>query len=374
MPGRMGGGGCVVPRPLVRPHVDSAVDYFMASYILSTTFGLYLPQLCARDPLADDGLAAAIRATALASYARGVGDGDRLLEMGRREYATALRRTNSMLVDLTEDSLDRALTTVLMLGLFESVVFLGQRELQNWIAHILGVVALMRMRRHWDVDHVSWGVFLHAGYSIRISCLWRAVPVPDELLALEQTQSRSSPNDPDLLMYSFMHKTTEMSIRGKAPDLDPGLAADTIQLELDMGRASGPDRLDSASEPSPFRMAKRWGGISMLRTLLLEHTFNDPGPSEVRYLQTRISDVAEGILSRLPSFATIQDLSGRFHPWARCLICPLVILHSSPLTTPSIKERILSLLQRLRRDTGLGQAGSTTNLQQMAMRAGYWSV
>ncbi|KAK2468126.1 hypothetical protein H9L39_20348 [Fusarium oxysporum f. sp. albedinis] len=134
-------------RAISIPTVDSAVSYFMFSYIDSTVYGRYLPQLYAEVILqqpAQNALIATIRAASLAALARRH-QSQEIIGMALREFSTALAQTNASLANPNTATLNQTIGAVLALGLFESIVFTGKGNIKNWTAHTLGTIALLRL-------------------------------------------------------------------------------------------------------------------------------------------------------------------------------------------------------------------------------------
>ncbi|EXK23916.1 hypothetical protein FOMG_19334 [Fusarium oxysporum f. sp. melonis 26406] len=119
----------------------------MFSYIDSTVYGRYLPQLYAEVILqqpAQNALITTIRAASLAALARRH-QSQGIIGMALREFSTALAQTNASLANPNTATLNQTIGAVLALGLFELIVFTGKGNIKNWTAHTLGTIALLRL-------------------------------------------------------------------------------------------------------------------------------------------------------------------------------------------------------------------------------------
>ncbi|KAF5715053.1 c6 zinc finger domain-containing protein [Fusarium mundagurra] len=184
--------------------------------------------------------------------------------------------------------LNATLGAVLTLGLFESIVSTGKENINSWTAHTLGTIALLRLRR----------MCIHAAYNLRVSCINRAVEIPQALIQLEEDFYEAF-NFPKAIRhhYSVMNKTC-----GIMAKLENGLTAELIcrAIETDhkanlfiqrFSPSAGPvkaglsrtspqtDRrglantvmFHSETGAPPLAMMARWlFGMSMLRLVLNE--------------------------------------------------------------------------------------------------------
>jgi hypothetical protein len=129
------------------PSLDQPVDdhqafcYFMSFYVNASPFE-YLPALYGKAG-SDDALSTATLAAAWASLSLHV-EGASRIRTARTYYSKALIETNKALRNPKRAVLDSTLASVLLLGLFEAVMFPGQRPLESWNAHTMGAVTLLR--------------------------------------------------------------------------------------------------------------------------------------------------------------------------------------------------------------------------------------
>ncbi|KAL2204519.1 hypothetical protein CC79DRAFT_1400684 [Sarocladium strictum] len=342
----------------------------MGSYIMTTTLGMYLPKQFLDGPATDDALTSAVKAVAMAAYSRMAGNAQTMLDMGCREYTVALRRTNDMLPQARGGMLDRALATVLTLSLFESLVFKGQKEVSNWLAHTHGTVALLRMRGAQHMSSESWYLSVHAGYAIRLSCIWRRVEVPADLVALEEAYGLSRPNDPDLWIFSFMNKLASCMVR--LYDQDLSFADDMLRLETEGRYGTSVEVLGSEGSGDHFdllRLTKRWCVLIVLRMLLLECL---GVRVDRKYLLPRFTKITEDIVHKLPKAVPLRNPDGRFLLTSRCYAGPLAFVGSSPFASPAQKEWAANQLQQLAYDADLPQVANMVAERSQTRGKGFW--
>ncbi|PNP59908.1 hypothetical protein FNYG_14753 [Fusarium nygamai] len=195
--------------------------------------------------------------------------------------------------------LNATLGAVLTLGLFESVVSNGKDNISSWTAHTLGTIALLRLRGFQQFgDILGRRMCIHAAYNIRVSCINRAVEVPQALIELEQGFYEAF-NFPEAVRdhYLVMNKTcsikaelkhgltaelicraietdheADVFIQGFSPSAGPVKAGSSrISPQTDRLGLANTIMLHSATGAPPVAMMARWlFGMSMLRLVLNE--------------------------------------------------------------------------------------------------------
>ncbi|KAK7418737.1 hypothetical protein QQX98_003755 [Neonectria punicea] len=323
----------ILPEPLEIP----AITYFMTSFIIASPFETYLPDLYTSDPLAKDAVSSVVRAVSFATFALRVRDAS-YMKTARSHYALALAQTNASLACPTEAILDRTLAAVLLLGLFEAIIFQGTQSPESWTAHTLDGTASLRAR------------------------------------------ATTSPS-PELI-YEAVH-------------LDKVINALTDDLEEEMRYTVRPSQETlpwayqriAYSYPS-HRVAKFWSAVRMIRMFLNEliwrgislgfdnpHREDKPdnapcGPHcKCRHLERlqqiaaeNMAEVATGVLASVPDFLEPNKGRARFCPSARTLIWPLSILLTSKLYSPSARKYAAVFLQELARDLNMPQAANSVRM------------
>lgn len=175
-----------VARELPEAPETLALSYFMHIYAPSAAFE-YLVEVSATylttQPLAD-----ALLAPSLLLFSQNL----RLPSvqaLAQSHYATALRSTNSALSCPDLAISDSTLLAVLLLSLFEALVFQGRKIPVNWNAHTRGASELLRLRGEAQFDNsLGRHLFRHASLNIRTHCAQLGVRTPSVLCILESTQ------------------------------------------------------------------------------------------------------------------------------------------------------------------------------------------
>lgn len=120
-----------------------AHSHFMSSYVPGSRFEFLLNMY---DTLAPKKcLSATVDAVAQARFAWEKGEPD-FMEMARKSYSKALTETNLAISNPATALDDATLISVLLLSLFETIIWAGTGIPNNWIAHTRGALALVRLR------------------------------------------------------------------------------------------------------------------------------------------------------------------------------------------------------------------------------------
>lgn len=122
---------------------DIALSHFMTSYVPGSHFD-YLPELYATLD-STTVLPATINAAAIASLARDLGQGD-IMKIARQSYAHALTETNMALANPKTAANDATLISVLLLSLFEAIVWESSQIPENWLVHSKGAFEILKLR------------------------------------------------------------------------------------------------------------------------------------------------------------------------------------------------------------------------------------
>ncbi|KAI5458313.1 putative C6 transcription factor [Mariannaea sp. PMI_226] len=372
----------------------------MTSFIISSPFEEYLPYLYNSDPLSQDAVSTAIRASSLATFALRVRD-SRHMRTARSHYALALARTNASLANPEEALLDSTLAAVLLLGLFEAVIFQGRQSPETWTIHTLGALELLRLR---GIDQfqskLAHRLFTQTITNIRTSCIQRIVPVPPECLALHNQAIRFlDPQDPTLRLGPIIDRAASIRARTKthpcpqliyeAIDLDQEALAltDSFEEKMDFGIRLAEDNppwayLGIAYRYPNHRVAKYWNAVRMIRMFLNEliwrgisFGFDNPHPNrpvgvgpcdplckctQLEALKQKaienLGKIAVDVLASVSDFLEPTKGRGKFCPSARALIWPLSILLTSSVYASSVKKHAVFLLHELGVDLNLPQA------------------
>ncbi|CVL05118.1 uncharacterized protein FMAN_13059 [Fusarium mangiferae] len=416
------------------PTIDKAVPYFIVSYIDSTVYGSYLPQLYAEAVLQNctrGALVSTIRAASLAALARRHRSQE-TLSLAFKEFSTALEQTNANLADSATAMLNATLGAVLTLGLFESIVSTGKENINSWTAHTLGTIALLRLRGLQQFgDTLGRRMCIHAAYNIRVSCIHRAVEVPRDLIQLEEEFNEGF-NFPKAVRdhYSIMNRTCSIKAELKN-GLTAELICQAIETERDadlfiQGFKPSPSpvkqglcrkfpltdnqalantvMLHSTTGAPPLAVMARWlFGMSMLRLALNEIIWSgglmydshpevlqiirqassslfgeisckDGQPRLAAYAVGKIYQISRKVLAFAPKFIAEEETVPRFPKMARCIVLPLAFIKSSPCCPTDIHQEVNNLLLRLENDIELSQGQFAVTVHYTSRLAGEWYV
>lgn len=374
---------------------DVAIIYFMTSYIVSSPFEGYLPHLYTSDSLVDDALSSAVSAAALATLALRVRSA-RYMDVARRKYAVALHQTNSCLTVPARAVLDRTLAAVLVLGLFEAVVFQGGQSPTSWTAHTFGAMELLQLRgpRQFK-SNMAQQLFAQASNNIRTSCIQRSVAIPAGFLAFsDQVKPSLDPEDPAVRLAPIVDKVAAIKAQSSR-DPDPNILHEALALDrhiVAFAEELGEELLYTVqleAEGAPWaykntvcrypslRVAKFWNAIRMLRAFLICFISNgvsgemdltnlripdtaacksDYVASLSEYATENIAEIAMQVLASVPAFLEPGEPGGRFSPPARTLIWPLSILQKSSICPEETRDYSLACLDKIAGDLNMPQA------------------
>ncbi|KAH7074523.1 hypothetical protein BKA63DRAFT_513213 [Paraphoma chrysanthemicola] len=171
-----------IPSSLVVSVEDIALCHFMLSYIPASHFD-YLPLVYAHSASGAI-LPASVRAASIATLARKLGRDD-VLDTARKSYAKALSETNASLADPLLAAKDATLISVLLLGLFEAIVWSGTRTPESWTTHTRGALALIKLRGAQQMEsETGRNLFLQVANIVCVNSIQRKMRLPPELLEL----------------------------------------------------------------------------------------------------------------------------------------------------------------------------------------------
>jgi len=376
---------------------DAAVAYFMTSYIVATPFEAYLPGFFISECFHDNPCTLAVSATALATFARRVRC-DTYLETARRNYSLALVRTNEALADPSASLLDSTLAAVLLLGLFEAVVFQGGQAPTNWTAHTFGAMQLLRLRGKGQFKSpVSQKLYAQASNNIKTSCIQKSVPLPADFVAFnKEVGGLLDPDDPAIQLAPVVDRVAHIKAQSLVK-ADAKLVREAWLLDCeiaDFGRKLSDKMqytthedlppitgagLDFAHEYPNLRAAKVWNALRLLRQFLVsfisnvaseevdrdEASFastnlasldNTSWKALSRYAMDNMDDISAQILASVPSFLESCPTERRFFPAARSLVWPLSIIETSSICSEPYRVMAAAYLQELARDLNMPQA------------------
>ncbi|KAK5654127.1 hypothetical protein OQA88_7558 [Cercophora sp. LCS_1] len=156
-----------------------------------------------------------------------------MMEAAQKSYGSALRLINHALENPSEAAKDTTMLSVLILGVFEMMTedLPRTRTIEAFQEHVNGAAALAIMRGTAQFG-TSAGkrMFAMLCQRVVISCIQKAMPVPQPLVELFREMTRSSlPNDPAVWTTAFMFEVLQIRYDIKRGAVtDPELIIQTL--------------------------------------------------------------------------------------------------------------------------------------------------
>ncbi|KAF6838658.1 C6 zinc finger transcription factor [Colletotrichum musicola] len=392
-------------RNVSQPLEDLARTYFMVDYIATSPFE-YLPRLCPHGLNGNDALSAAILAASFASLSLKLFD-NQMMKQARCYYARALCRTNQALGSAELAVQDGTLAAVLLLGLFEAIVFTGKQSLDSWNAHTIGAVELLRLRGPQQLrTPLGRQLFIHSSGNIRTSCAHTKNPVPPRLLSLyEDVRPQLDLHDPVSKLVPIVDQLA--SLRSRAERADDrhrrDLILEALTLDADtarMGQAVPEEwkfaaRLPGERAPMTYKgislrypslqALRYWNAVRIIRMFLNdlisahsalilhqgpdlddETDYDELQRSTARTMSTLVIEVLASCGEYL------EPAEERFSVAARCLIWPLTVIAEASLTPPDARRFAVDCLDRLGRDCRIPQDADVTTWRRGVQETGWY--
>ncbi|KAH9860811.1 hypothetical protein J1614_012144 [Plenodomus biglobosus] len=136
-------------RDLVPSVEQLALGFFIANYVAQP--GLiprgqfeWVTELLCRDDV-DDAFRESVNAVSLAGYANTC-KSKAIMQKAQAAYVSALRSTNTSLRDPELAVKDSVLVSVIMLGMYENMIFRDKRSIEVWAKHVHGACTLINLR------------------------------------------------------------------------------------------------------------------------------------------------------------------------------------------------------------------------------------
>lgn len=377
---------------------DCAFAYFMSSYIRSSNFEAYLPDLFADIPPVPDAFQLATRAAALVTFAVRIRH-KQFLVHARQAYALALAETNAAMASPSTAILDRTLGAVLLLTLYESAAYQGKASLENWTRYTFGMMNLLRMRRqnaHLLTNsnkELSKQLFIHVSYNVRTTCVQTAAPVPDDLMSLAPDLGDDLTKDILKSLGGIMDGVAALRKRFEETGATPDCVIDAIDLDASLeGLRLGIEDLEQDTIPGfepdgrqlnihviyRFQLmlrkfAKYRNSIRMLRIYLNEFVYEHAGAvaDELSGFMTmpgfgfeelttaasvNVALLAKGLVNSVAFYKDPVEYGGKFAPSARVMFWPLAVLRSCPLCPPELYTQVTKYLDELATDLNFPHA------------------
>lgn len=188
----------------------------MNIYIPTSPFSYYKSALAlaleTTSPTASSPLLAAVQATAFAALSI-TDPHPSITRAARSHYTTALDTTNRALASPSRAAQDSTLISVLLLGLFESILFRGRASPTSWTAHTNGALALLRLRGTAQFASLPGrDLFVQTCSTISSSCLMRAEPIPAAMSALYAQVPPDMADHQAIRLYKLLDQLAELRI------------------------------------------------------------------------------------------------------------------------------------------------------------------
>ncbi|KAM0251258.1 hypothetical protein ACHAQJ_008291 [Trichoderma viride] len=380
----------------------------MTSYITTSPFSGYLQELYVSAPAADDALSSAIYAASFATFALRTGN-DEYLNKGRSRYSLALSQTNVALQDSKIAVLDRTLAAVLLLGLFESTVFVGRASPVEWTMHMAGALKLLQLRGLQQFkSNVAHQMFVHAANNIRTSCIQREISVHNELLILnESAMIFFDPKDPSRRFGAILDKVASIRarIRSSSLLLEPqnyDILREALNLDHEASELMNNSDNNLAYTIRPiedtpswayihtachypnFRVAKLWNAVRMIRLFLNEIIWDIASKAMRKTIKSttmnselekftdlanaggnairNLTEIATGVLTCIPDYVEQHPSGRKFCPAARTLAWPLYLIYKCHICPLEARIYAREFLEQLVKDLNLPQVIDATKL------------
>ncbi|KAH8894500.1 hypothetical protein GQ53DRAFT_839566 [Thozetella sp. PMI_491] len=376
------------PRPLIESFDEIATVLFINSYLPGTKFAELL-STCDESLLCCSSVSSALQAAAFAYLL--VNRPDQAVQRAAKEkYCHAISETNIALADPWLAGLDSTLISVLLLGLFESFNFSDSYSVSSWAAHARGAVALLCLRGPDQfTTYRGRTLFATVTHHVRISCIQRGQPVPDELQSLlSQFASTATAQESKLHRVSqlidnlvtirvslnkpMIHSEDLTYVIRTMRDMDKGIVTQGPQLLC----SKFVDRHVSATGVTDIPSVRKWLASRLIRLFLnntlrrltlpavieskgLNSMFNNEALAIQEMSQGAVRSIAAEILVAIPSFLdSAQEGSLTIAPY---LLWPLRLLASLEFCPSSEQAEMMRQLRELGNQwssSPMGQAAS----------------
>ena len=345
----------------------------------------------------------------------------RLLQVAYSRYGRVIRDTQHALTSVSLARLDSTLIAVLLLALFEALVFTAApaRTAQRWKMHILGAAELLQLRgpRQFNTA-LGRRLYVHASTGVRATCVMSATPAPKALLQTEQSalfqteKPSASISDPwflsairqgqllqDIATYQSTRLLLPLAERIQAcRDLDA-----QVEALLDMMHQVDTPRIEKAAPSASYRglvkiysshhWSQRFNIFNMFRTFLCSahnvglmamitelmeespeslnsHSEPDNDLEALRRLynvaEESAKSAAEDILYSVPF---VLGMSGDPLFSARSITGPLFAVAASEAVPPQAREYATSRLEYLNHELAITQGVNAADMAARGIQA-----
>lgn len=207
-PWELDGTLLVPPQRRLESRVEEvALSHFMSSYVPGSRFHYLMSMYAGLGP--DASLQAAIDAASKARFAWEIRE-PLMMATARSSYAKALAETNLALSNPATALQDSTLISVLLLSLFESMIWAGTGVPDNWTAHAQGALALVRMRGKRQLDtELGRLLFIHVTNITSVNSIRLRQRLPQDIIDLQREALRR--HDDEHPLYRITSYTGEVT-------------------------------------------------------------------------------------------------------------------------------------------------------------------
>ncbi|KAH8646786.1 hypothetical protein BX600DRAFT_155792 [Xylariales sp. PMI_506] len=215
---------------------DQACCYFFTNYVPDSHF-FYLPGIYTRSKLAGP-LIKCVQAAAVASFAN---ERSSSTVMGKalKYYSYALRDVKAAIESPTAAGLDDLIVAVLLLGLFEALVYQNkpaQRDEADSSTHNHGALAILEMRGPEVLQQeLGFHIFVQISSSIRVSCLQHQQRAPARLINFHKRSIPFlDPENPKVRFFPIIDEFINLQADIVENNLQHSLEAVVEAMRIDM--------------------------------------------------------------------------------------------------------------------------------------------
>lgn len=224
---------------------DRAISFFAFHYIIDSngptrTLMDRANQHLFREQHIDEHLLSSMRAVGLAAYSHSA-HAPSLMNNAKFQYMKAIQLTNAALRHPDDVKKDSTLMAIHILAVFETVTGCRQRSLKDWIEHVYGAAAVIKLRGPEQVQTVEGRrMLLQAISNILINCVYRGIKLPEHLRGyLDETYKQSTEVRPEYILLDVMVRFADLragiedgAAKGPANILPVALEMDGILLNI----------------------------------------------------------------------------------------------------------------------------------------------
>jgi hypothetical protein len=193
---------------LTPPMEDVAVTNLMSSCIPGSHYN-YLPLLYGQS-LRQSALSLTVQATAMAYLSQELCQSD-LMRIARRNYVQALRKTNEALAHFSTACSNSTLVSVLLLGLFESLIWTHAGTPECWTTHTRGAFAITKLRGLQQFDTpIGQQLFAQVANKVCINSLQQKSRLPTGLEDLIERVLQCNPGSPHLQLIRLTSNVSNL--------------------------------------------------------------------------------------------------------------------------------------------------------------------